>query len=127
MARRLRLVLAKLRLHWWRKMPVKRTYEGCPEMREYQTPGQFGCQGTKVCGRPIYMNGVCDQCYRCKESLREGGYTPMQATGGVSERMNSNAYKRLYVEDDTLAEKGVDRDVESAMKNFEDEASDLLG
>lgn len=108
-------------------MPVTRLHEGCPEMREAQTPGKPGVQGQKVCGRPIYLNGVCDQCYRCKESLREGGYTPMQATGGVAERMNSGAYKRLYVEDDTLAAKGLDHDVDLAMKNFDDEASKLLG
>lgn len=96
-------------------------------MRERLIPGKPGADGLKVCGRPIYMNGVCDQCYRCKESLREGGYNPMQATGGVSERMNAGAYKRLYIEDDTLREKGIERDVKMAMHNIDAELRELLG
>ncbi len=95
-------------------------------MRERHTPGQPGSIGTKVCGRPIYMNGVCDQCYRCVETLREGGYTPMQATGGVSEKMGRDAYERLHINHDVLIEKGIMRDVEMAMTNFDVELRELL-
>lgn len=106
-------------------MPVIRVYDGCPEMREVQTPGQFGSQGSKICGRPIYLNGVCDQCYRCNETLR-GEYSPMQANA-AAERMDLSGYQRLYVDDDTLREKGLLRDVDKAMENFEDELAELLG
>jgi hypothetical protein len=108
-------------------MPVIRIGEGCPETREAHEPGKPGSIGQKICGRPIYMNGVCDQCYRCNEQLREGGYVPFQPTGGVSERLGRDAYERLYVEDDTLRKKGIERDVQTLMVNFDAEAADLLG
>lgn len=105
-------------------MPVTRIAQGCPEWIESKIRGGEGFEN-RACGRPIYMNGVCNRCWQMNEQLR-GEYNPMQANP-VSERIDTGGYERLYVEDTTLLEKGLDRDVQSAMVNFEDELQELLG
>lgn len=106
-------------------MPVTKLHVGCPEFIETKVRGGNGYEN-RQCNKPIYMNGVCAACYRCNETLRDEGYSPMQATGGVAERMGRDAYDRLHIDNDVLIEKGIVRDVDMAMTNFDNELKELL-
>jgi hypothetical protein len=65
------------------------------------------------------MNGVCADCYRCNEQLR-GEYNPIGANPAASQ-IDSTGYKRLHIDDDTLRDKGILRDIEMAMIDFDEE------
>lgn len=105
-------------------MPIKRPRGGCPEWIEVKSRVNIGYEN-KVCGRPIYLNGVCDRCWRMNETLRTGDV--FQATGGVAERLNADAYDRLHINTDALHEKGIERDVERAMDGFDKFFANVLG
>lgn len=104
-------------------MPVTKVHPGCTEFREFATRDGKGYEN-RICGRPIYLNGVCDQCWRCNEHLR-GPYSPMRPNA-AAERLDSDGYTRLHIEDDTLTQKGVDHDVAMAMTNIDNELRELL-
>jgi len=79
----------------------------------------------KKCGRPIYMNNVCNRCWAMNETLR-GEYNPMRANA-AAESMDRSGFERLHVEDDTLDKKMHDREVSAAMKRFDEDIARLLG
>ncbi len=111
-------------------MPAKLIGDSCAEQVEDKVRGTYNQFENRRCGKPIYLDGVCANCWRMNEQLR-GEFTPMAATGGVGERLGSDAYERLHIERQTQREKGIEQgiehDVKLAMANLDKELAELLG